>query len=96
MRTLLSPFLAFWCIVVHRSQRMRILGSKRIIVCKVCDEERKKDEVKNTILTFLYLNPSILAVLILLSVIPIALANKWWTGRPDSFEYSLKQSNSKN
>jgi hypothetical protein len=89
MRTLLAPLLAFVCVVFHRSQRMVYApGRKRMIVCKVCDENGKKDEVKNIILTFLFLNPSILAVLILLPVIPLALMHEWLTGRLDYFERS--------
>jgi hypothetical protein len=88
MRTLFSPYFTFVCMAIHRSQKMvHVEGNEHLVICKICEEKGKTDELKNLILTFFYFNRNLLTTLFILPVIPVAMLSEWWTGRPGSFEH---------
>ena len=88
MRTLLTPLFVFICMAIHRSQKMiHISGGEHLVVCRICEEKGRKDEVKNLILTLFYFNSNLLTAIFLLPVIPVAMLSEWLTGRPGSFEH---------
>lgn len=93
MRTLFSPFLAFWCMAVHRNQKMiHIFGKEHLLVCRTCDLRGKEDNAKNLILTFFFFHRNLLTALILLPVVVVAMVNALWTGRRTHLEYPPEHS----
>ncbi len=88
MRTLLAPFLAFFCMSIHRSQKMiHTEGGEHLVICKICEEKGRNDNLKNLILTFFYFNRNLLTLLLFLPVFAVAMISEKISGRPGSFEH---------